>query len=641
MVRAAVHTDKCAPYADAASARRTPTSTECRAWLGPNQPGVTTPDPSGARPRRRAAAQEARAGPRPARAASATRPPLRAATRTPAPSAPAGGEPGAPAERAAAAARRPARRPARQAATAGQRPPSPSSTTCSAHDAPPEHLARREPGPGRRGDRARGRDRASSSPTTPTTACRSCRRSTCGCRAENAAALTKGSEVREGGVRIGVVKTIRTVRLPSGRAGAELAVTIQSSARRPAGGHLVHDPPALAARPEVPGDGARLLRPRGRRRATCSPRTRRRSRCRSTTSRGSSTTRRAAASGATSRASATRSPGRGPVAERASASCRGCSATWPRSRATCPTAARASAASSARAGRRPRAPWRRWPTPRPTCSPARRSPSRRSRPTPTRSRRRSRARTRRSRRASTRSRCSARSSPRAPRWRARCSRWPASCARRCPQINDAIETGIPVTRRSVRFYGDLKPTLVSLRELARDPATGIALRGLTANVTTLQPQLRFLGPLPDGLQLLELLLDLPRRAREPARAVRATRSGRRSRAPASRPTTPARWAPPSRPTARATRQASARRGAPVHLHGQSYTPAIGTERRGRLRERPARLHAPPRALQRPQVRDRQRPGDPGPAGPDLQGPPRVPRGQSFVRRPETGAQLER
>ena len=48
-------------------------------------------------------------------------------------------------------------------------------------------------------------------------------------RAENSAAMTKGSEVREGGVRIGVVRTIRTVRLASGKAGAELAVTIEGS----------------------------------------------------------------------------------------------------------------------------------------------------------------------------------------------------------------------------------------------------------------------------------------------------------------------------------------------------------------------------------------------------------------------------
>ncbi len=36
--------------------------------------------------------------------------------------------------------------------------------------------------------------------------------------------------MREGGLRIGFVKSIRTVRLPSGKAGAEMAVTVQNSA---------------------------------------------------------------------------------------------------------------------------------------------------------------------------------------------------------------------------------------------------------------------------------------------------------------------------------------------------------------------------------------------------------------------------
>jgi ABC-type transporter Mla subunit MlaD len=45
MVRAAVHTDKCSPYADAERAKD-PDLAECRAWLGPNQPGVNSPDPS-------------------------------------------------------------------------------------------------------------------------------------------------------------------------------------------------------------------------------------------------------------------------------------------------------------------------------------------------------------------------------------------------------------------------------------------------------------------------------------------------------------------------------------------------------------------------------------------------------------------
>ena len=54
MVRTAAFADKCGPYRDAESAKD-PDLAECRSWLGPNQPGVTTPDPSGARPPRSSA----------------------------------------------------------------------------------------------------------------------------------------------------------------------------------------------------------------------------------------------------------------------------------------------------------------------------------------------------------------------------------------------------------------------------------------------------------------------------------------------------------------------------------------------------------------------------------------------------------
>jgi ABC-type transporter Mla subunit MlaD len=47
MVRAAAHTDHCSPYAAAETAQR-PDKADCRSWLGPNQPGVTTPDVSDA-----------------------------------------------------------------------------------------------------------------------------------------------------------------------------------------------------------------------------------------------------------------------------------------------------------------------------------------------------------------------------------------------------------------------------------------------------------------------------------------------------------------------------------------------------------------------------------------------------------------
>jgi virulence factor Mce-like protein len=63
-----------------------------------------------------------------------------------------------------------------------------------------------------------------------------------------------------------------------------------------------------------------------------------------------------------------------------------------------------------------------------------------------------------------------------------------------PTVNDALEAGTPVSRRSVRLSHDLRDALRELRRLAAAPGTGAALRGLTATVGTLQPQLRFLGP---------------------------------------------------------------------------------------------------------------------------------------------------
>ena len=96
MVRAAVHTDKCSPYADAARAKD-PDQAECRAWLGPNQPGVTSPDPSGARTSSAPAAKKQRKSRArgKARREAATTPP---AARAPTPNVPPSGRRGGPAD---------------------------------------------------------------------------------------------------------------------------------------------------------------------------------------------------------------------------------------------------------------------------------------------------------------------------------------------------------------------------------------------------------------------------------------------------------------------------------------------------------------------------------------------------------------
>jgi virulence factor Mce-like protein len=63
-----------------------------------------------------------------------------------------------------------------------------------------------------------------------------------------------------------------------------------------------------------------------------------------------------------------------------------------------------------------------------------------------------------------------------------------------PPLNRALEVGTPVTRRSVELNKDLQGAMEALRKLSEAPTTIGALRGLTDTVSTLQPQLRYLGP---------------------------------------------------------------------------------------------------------------------------------------------------
>jgi virulence factor Mce-like protein len=66
--------------------------------------------------------------------------------------------------------------------------------------------------------------------------------------------------------------------------------------------------------------------------------------------------------------------------------------------------------------------------------------------------------------------------------------------RALPRIIPALETGVPVLRRSPEINDELRTTLAALEKTMRAPGTGPALRGLGATVDTLNPTLRFLGP---------------------------------------------------------------------------------------------------------------------------------------------------
>jgi hypothetical protein len=63
-----------------------------------------------------------------------------------------------------------------------------------------------------------------------------------------------------------------------------------------------------------------------------------------------------------------------------------------------------------------------------------------------------------------------------------------------PVLNPTLEAGIGVLRRTVPLQERLKSVMAALRDLTTTPTTNIALRALVGTVTTLNPQLRFIGP---------------------------------------------------------------------------------------------------------------------------------------------------
>jgi ABC-type transporter Mla subunit MlaD len=204
-----------------------------------------------------------------------------------------------------------------------------------------------------------------------------------------------------------------------------------------------------------------------------------------------------------------------------------------------------------------------------------------------------------------------------------------------PLINDALETGVPVTRRSVDLYGRLRPTLVSLRDLMEDPATGRGLRGLTASAVSLQPQLRYLGPYqtvcnywnyyitflaehvsqngPFGFSQRALVKSAGQQTNGPGSMGAAEPSNGEGYVEASRP-----------------------RGDPAHLHATAYNASIDERgnadcengQRGYLRKLSRYLPENVEVVSDPHI--------PGNQGPTYTGRKRVLPGQTFTREPLTG-----
>ena len=63
-----------------------------------------------------------------------------------------------------------------------------------------------------------------------------------------------------------------------------------------------------------------------------------------------------------------------------------------------------------------------------------------------------------------------------------------------PDINPALETGTRVQKRVPELNERLEGTFAALQDLTSAPSTSAAIRGLTATVNSLNPQMRFYGP---------------------------------------------------------------------------------------------------------------------------------------------------
>jgi ABC-type transporter Mla subunit MlaD len=206
-----------------------------------------------------------------------------------------------------------------------------------------------------------------------------------------------------------------------------------------------------------------------------------------------------------------------------------------------------------------------------------------------------------------------------------------------PLINPALERGIPVTRRSVGFYEDLKPTLVSLRDLMTDPATGIALRALGGTSHTLQPQLKFLGPFQTVCNYWNYWWTfLAEHLSAESGQGYSQRSESKSAAPqtnnqgsmgAYEPVNGVGW-----------NQGMARRGSNMHLHSTPYNHAITEDGEADCENGQRGYMRRATTIPEPEFLVQTNPDVPGVQGPTYRGRARVPKGQTFSREPLGRAQ---
>jgi ABC-type transporter Mla subunit MlaD len=198
-----------------------------------------------------------------------------------------------------------------------------------------------------------------------------------------------------------------------------------------------------------------------------------------------------------------------------------------------------------------------------------------------------------------------------------------------PPLNRAVQVGTPVQQRVPALNDELRKTLGTVRDVAEEPGTNAALRGLTATVTTLNPQLRFYGPYVTVCNSWNYFWTyVAEHFSEPDSTGSAQRALLNFTAPQE----------DSLGSMGADEPANGKNaaGTPQYAQDQPYGAAVGPDGRADCEagqrgyvERQARFFPKQYKI----ARD---PHTAGLQGPTFKGRPRVPKGQTFTSEPETG-----
>jgi virulence factor Mce-like protein len=207
--------------------------------------------------------------------------------------------------------------------------------------------------------------------------------------------------------------------------------------------------------------------------------------------------------------------------------------------------------------------------------------------------------------------------------------------RTLPRIQGALQTGIPVLRRTPEINGELRLTLGALEELMSDDRTIYALRGVTRIVDIVQPLIRFVGPYVTVCNYFNYSFsNVGEHLTEPDPTGGSQRT-LLNQAPRTRDARD-----PSIGTIGARRPSNGEEvvsGSPVNLHSNLYTAAVTPDgkadcesgQRGYLEKLTTYNNDPNLKI----VTD---PRIPGASGTTDTGRPSVPEGQTFSRNPEIG-----